>query len=230
MKGKMYILTTVIILLTISGWIYSIYYGTPWDAYQARIKIDNYLKSRYKKEMIITDVRYEVKKGHYLAVVNPKDNKNIVFYVRIKDEKPFFADEYYSVLWQEEIKQKSKSIINSQLVNDAFIYVECNNNEKYYENPVITNDEYKNNSELVNYVKINIVIGNLFDNSQEKEEYKKIYNMLMELRKLEINKLQIRIRYGKDYSIDNEGSINFNIDNENLKNIKSVDDIETLIS
>ncbi len=223
-KIKVFIIILICIAVCVLFYL-MFFYGTPWEKNRAKQEIQNYLKDKYIEEMSIQVVHYSFGMG-YSAIANPKGNsdKYLAFRIDPIGNDKGYKDEYFNVVWQKEISERAEKLIKDICdADDYFIFARVSRNPLYseYTNNIKNVPAYEEVKGLIKkYTRITLYLKKSFEES----DYEKILSIVkcIGLSDLEFEGLEIK------YTFNDTINKRFSIDEEDIEEILTIDDIKNL--
>ena len=184
-KNKTIICIAICIVLGITliynniDWILS--YQSPKKKENAYNQYDEYLKQKYKEEMIINKVEYNSKDSLFIAYVSSKDNRRLNFTVSKWGDNSI-KDDYFIKLWEmqmyEKMYDKVEDIFGSQTELNVSISIYKDLYDKY--SGLAENlPDYKDIIlEIAEFTTINLTCSYDFKLIDSQDEYKKILYLI----------------------------------------------------
>lgn len=177
--------------------LYLLYNGNPIKKYEYQQSFNKYLSDKYLGVFKIEQIQYDFKQDLYYVKAYPLNDETLEF--TIKKSKNEMFDDYLQNKWIDEIKKEVNPIIEKELnnipkkVSIDIIGQPYNYNVKT-EIPKF-NDVKDLFSKESDGVVINIILNNKLAIDNEKEEYTKIFNIVNDLRNMQLYPRMIDILY-----------------------------------
>ncbi len=212
------IFVTVIVIIVLAGAVYSCFYGTPWGRATAREEISQYLKDKYSKDMTISSVYYNVKRGGYDAQVYSNEDE-IVFIVEpgLNVSGYKYRDCYLSSMWQKQIADEIKK--NVKIEDNTEIYVSMMRHFTIFEEKIQI-PYYGDVPDKIQFPRIY-----LYNDVDKKVDYGQLLEIISFIKTKKIKYDRIFYKYYKNDK--NKKGIEFTW--EDAKKINSLEDIERFI-
>ncbi|WP_440446368.1 YfjL-like protein [Neobacillus bataviensis] len=87
-----------LLLLGFSFYVYSQFYGTPWEKQQQEMNMEKYLEKKYHHDFAIKKTRYNFLSETYQAYAYPRKQSQLLFLVeQSPNSKEGYSDTYYKV-------------------------------------------------------------------------------------------------------------------------------------
>lgn len=117
-------------LILIGSLIFFFNYGTPWDLYKYNKEFKDYLKDKYQRDFIISDISYDLMHNTYHAQAYEQNQPEIQFYVGQNMGSKEITDSYDFENLRIEAKEEITAIVEEYLPEYTKVNVEVISAEK----------------------------------------------------------------------------------------------------
>lgn len=101
-----------LLILLICSYVYSKFYGTPWEKKQQATGMQTYLEEKYQTDFVIQKTSYNYLSESYQAYAYQRDHSNLLFMVeQDPDSKIGYSDTYPKVIWESDLSSAIKAKI-----------------------------------------------------------------------------------------------------------------------
>ncbi|MGL5506853.1 MAG: hypothetical protein ACRDB0_03005 [Paraclostridium sp.] len=211
----------VLLMASISLFIYNSFHGNPIGYMKAKNSISEYIEASYNNKLKITNIFYSGKAGGYIGEVEdidyPANKANINYY-----NTGYIGDDYHFRTWLN-MSDEIKSTLTNLLYQQTNINKENINISVDFELPKFKyklNDDYSGKEPLIIEIDLKAK-GGVYKNE---ESFKKQASEVLDvLKSINYNYKSIVI-----YSYREDGNSRYEIDNNNNININTIEKEEEI--
>ncbi|MBM6619499.1 hypothetical protein [Bacillus suaedaesalsae] len=213
----------LIIIFTISVWLYVSFNGTPWHRIVSASKMEEYIENKYDIEVVKEKSGYNFKMGTYVTEFTLKEDPTIKVHVEEGQNKNSpYVDYYAEALWTQQLKSEFSPLLEKQFKDETILF------EPIYG----IGSEYYSVGNIPHYSQVEhpFTIMIKFEREfteQEKEKVSiKIYEIIKEIQNRELTNVELFISYESD---SGKTFTTIIIPPDNISSIKSEKDIYPFI-
>jgi hypothetical protein len=97
------------LILSISIYAYTVFYGTPWGKQEHETNMKSYISEKYQTDFVLTKISYNFLSETYQGYAYPKEYPNLLFIIEQDMDAPFgYSDNYLKVMWDSELAANLK--------------------------------------------------------------------------------------------------------------------------
>jgi hypothetical protein len=118
-KAKKVILWLLaLLILFLCFYVYSGFYGTPWEKKQQATNMQKYLEKKYQNDFVIKSTSYNYLSETYQSYAYPQQHSELLFMVEQDQEaKEGYSDTYPKVVWGTNLANNIKAKIKKLFPN-----------------------------------------------------------------------------------------------------------------
>ena len=97
------------LILSISIYAYTVFYGTPWGKQEHEANMKSYISEKYQTDFVLTKISYNFLSETYQGYAYPKEYPNLLFIIEQDMDAPFgYSDNYLKAMWDSELAANLK--------------------------------------------------------------------------------------------------------------------------